>query len=526
MIAGVVLRFVNLDRKVFWIDEAHYSIIASGHRYTDFQDALYDGHVFSVAELKSYLRPEPASGIREVLSAKAQDAKHTPFSYLLYNWWGNWQGFDVCSLRLLTAILSLLALPFLYWLSLELFESQIVSAIYVALIAASPLHYLYAQEARGYYLWCLITALTGVLQLRAFRLRKNSAWLSYSAAVAFGLYSFLLSCLVTAAQLVYSIYRQEFEGNRSLTRWLGSVALALIAFSPWLFVLIKNWNHTLHAWSWVEKKFDAATYAMHWLGNFGLLFYDLNLPRSDPSVLLAGLTALLLTICAIAFLWHGQRRSTFVFVVLLIASTALPLLCLDLLFGGRRALTMRYLMPSWLGIELAIAHLLAQLCINRAYLARQIGLALITAIIIVGIGSCIYCTQAFTWWHKVEGQEMLDVAERINSRRSPLLLIDKAWCLSPGRVAALGNLLTARAKIAIVAGSADPNIPDGYEDVFLFHMPESYVSKLRSKNNRALSRDAKLGDSLWLARSPHSNPSSSPSSLRLPEQPLTGVGKR
>jgi uncharacterized membrane protein len=50
LVVGVVLRFVNLDRKVYWYDETLTSLRIFGYTRTELQ-ATFQGQVVPVAEL-------------------------------------------------------------------------------------------------------------------------------------------------------------------------------------------------------------------------------------------------------------------------------------------------------------------------------------------------------------------------------------------------------------------------------------------------------------------------------------------
>jgi uncharacterized membrane protein len=54
---------------------------------------------------------------------------------------------------------------------------------------------LYAQEARQYSLWILITLISSYAILRAIRKQTFFSWLIYSVAMALSFYTFILSVL-------------------------------------------------------------------------------------------------------------------------------------------------------------------------------------------------------------------------------------------------------------------------------------------------------------------------------------------
>ena len=58
------------------------------------------------------------------------------------------------AIRSLSALISLLIFPCIYWLCRELFNVPLsVPGVAIALMAISPIQLVYAQEAREYILW-------------------------------------------------------------------------------------------------------------------------------------------------------------------------------------------------------------------------------------------------------------------------------------------------------------------------------------------------------------------------------------
>src|SRR5207248_4961479 len=93
--------------------------------------------------------------------------------------------------------------PGLYWLCRELFGCSRTAWMAVALLAVSPFHVLYAQEAREYSLWTVAILLSSAALLRAARLQTRRTWWAYAASVALGLYSHTLFVLVAGAHGAY-----------------------------------------------------------------------------------------------------------------------------------------------------------------------------------------------------------------------------------------------------------------------------------------------------------------------------------
>ena len=49
---GVFFRFVNLDKKVYWIDEVHTSLRVSGYKKTEFVDKAPVNRILKIADLQ------------------------------------------------------------------------------------------------------------------------------------------------------------------------------------------------------------------------------------------------------------------------------------------------------------------------------------------------------------------------------------------------------------------------------------------------------------------------------------------
>ncbi|MEG4330199.1 hypothetical protein Q5688_33505, partial [Microcoleus sp. herbarium5] len=63
-------------------------------------------------------------------------------------------------------------------------------------LAVSPLHVLYAQEARPYSLWSALILLSCASLLRALRLQNKLSWSIYAVANIMGFYTHFFSLLV------------------------------------------------------------------------------------------------------------------------------------------------------------------------------------------------------------------------------------------------------------------------------------------------------------------------------------------
>jgi uncharacterized membrane protein len=159
LVFGIFFRFVNLNQKTYWEDETLTSLRSSGYSVEEVVQQVFDGRVISIEDLKKYQHPNPEKSLTDTINALVEHPEHPPLYYLMSRFWMQlFSGFATTP-RSLSALISLLILPCVYWLCLELFESSMVGWVAVALVAVSPVYVRYAQEARQYSLWTVIILL-------------------------------------------------------------------------------------------------------------------------------------------------------------------------------------------------------------------------------------------------------------------------------------------------------------------------------------------------------------------------------
>jgi uncharacterized membrane protein len=77
--AGAFLRFSNLPRKLFWLDEAWTSLRVAGFTQAEIERDLYDGRVVGREDLLRYQQVTPGHGLlTAALVHVHDDAPHAP----------------------------------------------------------------------------------------------------------------------------------------------------------------------------------------------------------------------------------------------------------------------------------------------------------------------------------------------------------------------------------------------------------------------------------------------------------------
>jgi uncharacterized membrane protein len=117
--------------------------------------------------------------------------------YCLLRLWIN-LGESEFVLRSLSALAGVLAVGLVYGLGKRLFDTK-VGLIGAALLATNSFHIQYSQEARGYSLMVLLTALSSLFFLRAIKHSSRNDWAGYILTATLAVYTHFFSVLVLGA---------------------------------------------------------------------------------------------------------------------------------------------------------------------------------------------------------------------------------------------------------------------------------------------------------------------------------------
>ncbi|MBR8837043.1 MAG: glycosyltransferase family 39 protein [Stigonema ocellatum SAG 48.90 = DSM 106950] len=490
LVVGVFFRFLNLDGKVYWHDETFTSLRISGYTAAEVKQQIFNNHVITREAFAKFQRPNPEKGLSDTIKSLAiEDPQHPPLYYIIARFWVQIFGNSVTAIRSLSAFLSLLVFPCVYWLCRELFTVPLsVPYLAIALMAISPLHLAYAQEAREYILWAVTVLLSSASLLRAMRLESKRqldserilTWGIYAATLALSLYTFLLSGFVAVAHGIYVTAIKKHRWTKTVKAYFLASLAAFLAFTPWLIVLLVNFSQFRIATAWTAMKLPLVTLIQSWLMQNSRIFFDLDFGFENPLSYLITLIFLILVGYSIYFLYRTTHPKVWLFIVTLIAVPALPLMLPDLIFGGVRSLAERYLMPSYLGIQLAVAYLLANHLYNGSLLRRRIWETIMVLMIIGGVVSCGVSSQAETWWSKNISYGNPQVARIINQADSPLLMSDASE-INYGNVFSLSYLLQPKVRFLLIKDKNIPKIPQGFSNVFLLNPSPKLRKEIEKK---------------------------------------------
>ncbi|MBD1896765.1 glycosyltransferase family 39 protein [Coleofasciculus sp. FACHB-129] len=481
LVLGIFFRFANLDRKVYQHDEAFTSMRISGYSKPEVQQQLFDGRVISVEDLQRYQRPNSEKDLIDTMQVLAQYPEHPPLYYVMARFWVQCFGSSVAVTRSLGALISLLAFPGIYWLCRELFESSLTGWIAIAIIAISPLHVLYAQEARQYSLWTAIVLLSSAALLRAIRVKTKLSWAIYAVTAALGLYSNLFFGLTLIGHGIYVILTKAHRENKTVIAYLVASIAAFLTFVPWVWVVLSS-DRIIDRVASAPKPPNLFTLVKWWTRNLSNIFLDVDpsgywfdpIGYDDPfSIPLS----LILVGYSIYFLYRHTPAKVWLFIFTFTGMAVIPLMLRDLMTGGFLSTAPRYLIPSYLGIQIAIAYLLASKITWSFNSIRQQKLwqFVIVVLLSCGVLSCAISFPAEVWWNKFMDTYNPQVARIVNQASHPLVISDTKI---PGSVLSLSRLLSPKVQLQLVSQPKNFLAADGFSEVFLFDSSDTLRNQL------------------------------------------------
>jgi len=509
LVIGILFRFANLDRKFYWIDETYTSLRVSGYTEGEILTKITYKQTILPSDLQKYQQINPDRNLTDTLHSLAtEDPQHPPIYYILARYWAQWFGSSVTAMRSLAALISLLVFPAIYWLAWELFESSAVAWMAIAIFAISPYHILFAQEARQYSLWTVTTILSSAALLRAMRPESTqnaialvAYWALYAVTATLGLYTHLLFVCVAAAHAIYVAVIANWRDVKTFIAYYVASLIALIASIPFLVNSVENFNQIRSTTIWAEQT-NLLRLVTRWVGSVTIAFFDIGIDGSADSILLALLIPLSLIILAligyaIYFLCKQTPKRVWVLILLLIATTALFLAIPDIIQGGRRSANPRYLVPCYVGIQLAVAYLLStKISTNLDNFKQQkLWKIAIIALFSAGIISAGVSSGADMWWNKGSGwlRAELEVAKIVNEATNSLIVSDA----NIAYIMPLSHRLQPKVELLIaprcytscyqnrdlaLKKPTIPTIPNGFSEVFLYRPSSVLRSQIQKQN--------------------------------------------
>ncbi|WP_414570258.1 glycosyltransferase family 39 protein [Nostoc sp. CCY 9925] len=506
---SILFRFFNLDGKVYSYDETYTSLRISGFTITEVKQQIFNNRVIAKESFAKFQGANPEKSLNDtIMSLAREDSQHTPLYYIIARLWTEIFGNSVTAIRSLSAFISFLVFPCVYRLCRELFDVPLpIPGVAIALMTISPIHLVYAQEAQEYILWLITILLSSTSLLRAMKLQAQDkdeltkqqpdffgAWSIYAITLAISLYTFLWSGFIALAHGIYVIATAKFQLTETVRNYLLASLVSFLAFMPWMTVAIGEFFQFLISGEKTTTQSSLIPIIPFLLMQSSRIFFDINLTLQNPLTYLITPIFLILVGYAIYFLCLTTSSKVWLFIITLIVVPALPIILPYLNAGGIRSFTEPYLIPFYLGIQLAVAYLLATQLYNGSMSRRSSWHIIMGLLIICGLISYKVNSQAETWWNKSMNYGNLQFAQIINQSNSPLLMsnsLDNNY----GHVFSLSYLLEPKARFLLVNNQKIPKIPKEFADVFLLNPSDNWRERIEKKYN--VKTDIVYGDNYY-----------------------------
>ena len=243
--------------------------------------------------LTTYSAREP---LTRVIDAVRGHENAPPFYFIVMNLWVKGFGMSDLSLRLPSALMGIATVALLWRVGAELFNAT-VGLTAAALLAVSPIHIAYSQEARMYAL--LVLLLTANLWAVVRVMRTGSArWqVAYVLTAALALLTHTFAAFTLLAVNLFWLVRLIRRGETGVTwrRWLTLNAAVIVLFGPW-----------------VPATIEVAQMGLPWLTTSTTFL--------DGIVGYAGIAAILfVAFSALAIIWAIRGRDDRVLLLVLLA---------------------------------------------------------------------------------------------------------------------------------------------------------------------------------------------------------------
>lgn len=169
-------------------------------------------------------------------------------------------------------------------------------------------------------------------------------------------------------------------------------------------------------------------------------------------------------------------------LLLLVAVPFLGLALPDVVLGGSRTIRIRYLIPSYIGLQLALAYLFTQALVRSHSWQNWLWRGVLGVLIAIALSNNLDSANSDLWWNKSISRSAYHapVAEMINREAKPLVIADR----HPSAILALNRHLDSHVRLQLVGNRRNFKVAKGYKPVFLLNPSEKLRNALESQGYR------------------------------------------
>jgi 4-amino-4-deoxy-L-arabinose transferase-like glycosyltransferase len=242
---GIFLRLYNLGKQSLWLDEA-YSVTMAGDLNKLWFEQIMDSN--------------------------------PPLYYSLLHFWIHICGKTEFAIRLLSLIFGIFLIPLIFFVGDSIFDKN--TGIYAALLVAiSPIHIYYSQEARMYSIMPFLSLFSFFLLYLGIIKRRNIYWIAYAITTIFCLYTHNYGIFLLVSEIWFFIFYRTKKKDIMLEFMLSQICI-LIAYLPRLPVLFKQIAMNMNPWISLPNLHSLSSTFLH----FSILSW--RLPLTGPLLLI------------------------------------------------------------------------------------------------------------------------------------------------------------------------------------------------------------------------------------------------
>lgn len=221
-----------------------------------------------------------------------------PFYYLLMHGWV-WLGTSAFVVRFFSVLLGLLSVAGIYQLG-RLVASSRVGITAAFLLAISPFHVWYSQEARMYSLLSTQLILAHVSLIALLQGGRKRYWILYFVAMGTAVFTHYFTFLILFAHTIYFILHLRLHASLS-RQWFGFMAILAVAFIPWIILIGGSSSYNEAVPPWIDP--------IHWSEPF-LTFWNFSTsPTINQTSLLGYLGLAVFSLGLLSFFIHRHPQS-------------------------------------------------------------------------------------------------------------------------------------------------------------------------------------------------------------------------
>lgn len=188
--------------------------------------------------------------VRSAVPSLTMSDSTPPLYYMIMSWWMRAVPESEAAARLPSALFGIAAVPLLFFLGRRLFGTR-AGLIAALLLAASPFHVHYSQEARAYSLMVMLVLFSWLALVRMLDRESVPRLAAWVAATSLMLLSHNYAAFIVAAQVVFILAWGRRHGIR-IRRWIIGIGLVGLLASPWIRVLFILVEQVRNAEYWIQ----------------------------------------------------------------------------------------------------------------------------------------------------------------------------------------------------------------------------------------------------------------------------------